>query len=121
MIKLKDILTEDLSATEVNKLEKMSTPKMMEIDFLGMKIATDGTGKESKGKRQKRKYKVVKDTRSHTGRYRFFQLKDLKPEPKVFNNYELVIDERKLKAELRAVMGYATNRIAKKIFKVKVR
>ena len=63
-----DILTEGISATEVNKLDKMSTPKMMEIEYIGFK-----------GGKEKRKYKVLKDWRSKTGRYRFFQLKDLKP------------------------------------------
>jgi len=110
MIKLMDILTEGISATEVNKLDKMSTPKMMEIEYIGFK-----------GGKEKRKYKVLKDWRSKTGRYRFFQLKDLKPEPKSFNNYELVVDERKLKVELRARMGYATSTIAKSVSKVKVR
>ena len=108
MIKLKDLLIEEISATEVNKLEKMSTPTKMEIEYIGIK-----------GGKEKRKYKVVKDTRSSSGQYRFFQLKDLKPEPKTFNNYELVVDERKLKVELRASMGYAKSRIAKSVLKVK--
>jgi hypothetical protein len=108
MIKLKDLLTEEISATEVNKLEKMSTPKMMEIEYIGIQ-----------GGKEKRKYKVVDDYRS--GKYRFFQLKDLKPEKNTFNNYELIVDERKLKVELSAVMGYASSTIAKKILKIKAK
>jgi len=108
MIKLKDLLTEEISATEVNKLEKMSTPKTMEITYMGMTGFVD-----------KAKYKVVNDKRS--GQYRILQLKDLKPKTGTFNNYEFVIDERKLKVELRASMGYAISKIAKKIMKVKVK
>jgi len=108
MIKLKDLITEEISATEVNKLEKMPTPKTMEIEYVDMK-----------GKKQKHKYKVTKDKRF--GSSRFLTLKNLKPEPKVFNNYQLVIDERKLKIQLRAVMGYATSKIAKSILKVNAR
>ena len=110
MIKLKDLIIESISATEVNKLEKMPTPKMMEIEYVGMK-----------GRKEKKRYTVVKDTRSNNGQYRFLQLKDLKPEPRTFNNYEFVIDERKLKVQLRARMGYATNTIAKKILRVKAK
>ena len=108
MIKLKDLLTEEISATEVNKLEKMSTPKTMEITYMGMTGFVD-----------KAKYKVVNDKRS--GQYRILQLKDLKPKTGTFNNYEFVIDERKLKVDLRASMGYAKSKIAKKIMKVKVK
>ena len=62
---------------------------------------------------------VSKDKRF--GSVRILTLKDLKPAPGVFNNYQLVIDERKLKIQLNAVMGYAKSKIAKSILKVKAK
>jgi hypothetical protein len=102
------VFAKEINATQVNKLEKMPTPKTMEIDYIGLK-----------GSKEKKKYKVVNDKRS--GKYRILQLKDLSPSKKTFNNYELVIDERKLKVELRASMGYAKSKIADKILNVKPR
>jgi len=108
VIKLKDILTERVSPTIVRKVMLSRNPKFIEAEY-----------KLRSGKKEKQKFKVKKT--SDTENYYFINVSRLKPRAKEFNNFEFVIDKKKLTIRFRAKMGMMTSQLSDKILSIKVR
>jgi|TARA_R100000750_G_C2305453_1_gene80454 hypothetical protein len=108
MIKLRNLLTEVVSKSEVTKLMLIKNPKTIQAEY----IRVDG-------KKEKNKYKV-KDTYETVGYY-FIVVGKVKSVAKEFNNWEFVIDKNKLTVLLRAKFGMATNLTSNKILKIKAK
>ena len=108
MIKLKNLLIEVVSKSEVTKLMLIKNPKTIQAEY----VRVDG-------KKLKEKFKVKKTSES-VGYY-FITVGKAKPDPKAFNNYEFVIEKHKLIVRLRATFGMATNAVSDNILKIKAK
>ena len=107
MIKLKDIIIERVSPTIVKKVMQFRNPKFIEAEY-----------KLSKGK-EKEKFKVKKTHENDS--FYFINVSRVKERPKEFNNFEFVIDKKKLTIKFRARMGMMPNMISDKILSIKVK
>ncbi len=107
MIKLKDIIIERVSPTIVKKVMQFRNPKFIEAEY-----------KLSKGK-EKEKFKVKKTHENDS--FYFINVSRVKERPKEFNNFEFVIDKKKLNIRFRARMGMMPNMISDKILSIKVK
>jgi hypothetical protein len=107
MIKLKDIITERVSPTIVKKVLQFRNPKFIEAEY-----------KLSKGK-EKDKFKVKKTHENDS--FYFINVSRVKERPKEFNNFEFVIDKKKLTIKFIAKMGMMPSLISDKILSIKVK
>ena len=108
MIKLKDIITERVSPTIVQKVMQFRNPKFIEAEYVFRS-----------GKKEKEKFKVKKTHENDS--FYFINVSRVKERPKEFNNFEFVIDKKKLNIRFRAKMGMMTNQLSDKILSIKVR
>ena len=106
-----DILNEVMSKPAVQKVMQFRNPKFIEAEYILTRVKTQR--KEIANFR-------VKKTRESDNFY-FITVGNLKPKPKVFNNYEFVIDKKKLNIRFRARMGMMPNMISDKVLSMKVR
>ena len=70
------------------------------------------------GKKEKQKFKV-KDIRQSENFY-YITVGRVKPRAKEFNNFEFLIDKKKLTIRFRAKMGMMTNQLSAKILTIKM-
>ena len=111
MIKLKDIIMERVSPTIVKKVMQFRNPKFIEAEYILTRVKPP--------RKEKAKFRVKKTRESDN--FYFITVGNLKPKPKVFNNYEFVIDKKKLNIRFRARMGMMPNMISNKILSIKVK
>ena len=111
MIKLMDILNEVMSKPAVQKVMQFRNPKFIEAEYILTRVKPP--------RKEKAKFRVKK-IHENDGFY-FITVANLKPKPKVFNNYEFVIDKKKLNIRFRARMGMMPNMISDKVLSMKVR
>ena len=111
MIKLMDILNEVMSKPAVQKVMQFRNPKFIEAEYILTRVKPP--------RKEKAKYRVKKTHENDS--FYFITVANLKPKPKVFNNYEFVIDKKKLNIRFRARMGMMPNMISDKVLSMKVR
>ena len=111
MIKLMDILNEVMSKPAVQKVMQFRNPKFIEAEYILTRVKPP--------RKEKAKFRVKKTHENDS--FYFITVGNLKPKPKVFNNYEFVIDKKKLNIRFRARMGMMPNMISDKILSIKVR
>ena len=107
MIKLKQLITEVVSKAIVRKVMQFRNPKFIEAEYIF-----------KSGKKEKQKFKV-KDTRQSENFY-YITVGRVKPRAKEFNNFEFLIDKKKLTIRFRAKMGMMTNQLSDKILNIKM-
>ncbi len=108
MIKLKDIIMERVGPTIVRKVMQFRNPKFIEAEY-----------KLKSGKKEKEKFKVKKTHENDS--FYFITVGRVKGRPKEFNNFEFVIDKKKLNIRFRARMGMMPNLLSDKILSIKVK
>ena len=106
-----DILNEVMSKPAVQKVMQFRNPKFIEAEYILTRVKPP--------RKEKAKFRVKKTRESDN--FYFITVGNLKPKPKVFNNYEFVIDKKKLNIRFRARMGMMPNMISDKILSIKVR
>ena len=106
-----DILNEVMSKPAVQKVMQFRNPKFIEAEYILTRVKPP--------RKEKAKFRVKKTHESDN--FYFITVVNLKPKPKVFNNYEFVIDKKKLNIRFRARMGMMPNMISDKILSIKVR
>jgi hypothetical protein len=106
-----DILNEVMSKPAVQKVMQFRNPKFIEAEYILTRVKPP--------RKEKAKFRVKK-IHENDGFY-FITVANLKPKPKVFNNYEFVIDKKKLNIRFRARMGMMPNMISDKVLSMKVR
>ena len=111
MIKLMDILNEVMSKPAVQKVMQFRNPKFIEAEYILTRVKPP--------RKEKAKFRVKKTRESDN--FYFITVGNLKPKPKVFNNYEFVIDKKKLNIRFRARMGMMPNLLSDKILSIKVK
>ena len=111
MIKLMDILNEVMSKPAVQKVMQFRNPKFIEAEYILTRVKPP--------RKEKAKFRVKKTRESDN--FYFITVGNLKPKPKVFNNYEFVIDKKKLNIRFRAKMGMMPNLLSDKILSIKVK
>ena len=111
MIKLMDILNEVMSKPAVQKVMQFRNPKFIEAEYILTRVKPP--------RKEKAKFRVKKTHENDS--FYFITVANLKPKPKVFNNYEFVIDKKKLNIRFRARMGMMPNMISDKVLSMKVR
>jgi len=111
MIKLMDILNEVISKSAVRKVIHFRNLKFIEAEYILTRVKPPRKDKE--------KFRV-KETYENDGFY-FITVGSVKSRPKVFNNFEFVIDKQKLTVTFRAKMGMMPNQLSDKVLSMKVR
>jgi|TARA_Y100000310_G_scaffold248547_1_gene254394 hypothetical protein len=111
MIKLKNLITEVVSKAIVRKVMQFRNPKFIEAEY----ILTRATPP----RKEKEKFKVKKTYENES--FYFITVGRVKGRPKEFNNFEFVIDKKKLNIKFRAKMGMMPNQLSDKILSIKVR
>jgi len=111
VIKLKDILNEVMSKPAVQKVMQFRNPKFIEAEY----ILTRATPP----RKEKENFKVKKTYENDS--FYFINVGRVKSRPKEFNNFEFVIDKKKLNIRFRAKMGMMPNQLSDKILSIKVR
>ena len=106
-----DILNEVMSKPAVQKVMQFRNPKFIEAEYILTRAETP--------RKEKAKFRVKKTRESDN--FYFITVGNLKPKPKVFNNYEFVIEKKKLNIRFRARMGMMPNMISDKVLSMKVR
>ena len=106
-----DILNEVMSKPAVQKVMQFRNPKFIEAEYILTRVKPP--------RKEKAKFRVKKTHESDN--FYFITVGNLKPKPKVFNNYEFVIDKKKLNIRFRARMGMMPNMISDKILSIKVK
>ena len=106
-----DILNEVMSKPAVQKVMQFRNPKFIEAEYILTRVKPP--------RKEKAKFRVKKTRESDN--FYFITVGNLKPKPKVFNNYEFVIDKKKLNIRFRARMGMMPNMISDKILSIKVK
>ena len=106
-----DILNEVMSKPAVQKVMQFRNPKFIEAEYILTRVKPP--------RKEKAKFRVKKTHENEN--FYFITVGNLKPKPKVFNNYEFVIDKKKLNIRFRARMGMMPNMISDKILSIKVR
>ena len=106
-----DILNEVMSKPAVQKVMQFRNPKFIEAEYILTRVKPP--------RKEKAKFRVKKTRESDN--FYFITVGNLKPKPKVFNNYEFVIDKKKLNIRFRARMGMMPNLLSDKILSIKVR
>ena len=106
-----DILNEVMSKPAVQKVMQFRNPKFIEAEYILTRVKPP--------RKEKAKFRVKKTHENDS--FYFITVANLKPKPKVFNNYEFVIDKKKLNIRFRARMGMMPNMISDKILSIKVR
>ena len=106
-----DILNEVMSKPAVQKVMQFRNPKFIEAEYILTRVKPP--------RKEKAKFRVKKTHENDS--FYFITVGNLKPKPKVFNNYEFVIDKKKLNIRFRARMGMMPNMISDKILSIKVR
>ena len=81
-----DILNEVMSKPAVQKVMQFRNPKFIEAEYILTRVKPP--------RKEKAKFRVKKTRESDN--FYFITVGNLKPKPKVFNNYEFVIDKRNL-------------------------
>ena len=102
---------ERVSPTIVRKVMQFRNPKFIEAEYILTRVKPP--------RKEKAKFRVKK-IHENDGFY-FITVANLKPKPKVFNNYEFVIDKKKLNIMFRAKMGMMPNLLSDKILSIKVK
>ena len=111
MIKLKDIITERVSPTIVRKVMLFNNPKFIEAEYILTRVKPP--------RKEKEKFKVKKTYENNN--FYFINVSRVKGRPKEFNNFEFVIDKKKLNIRFRAKMGMMPNQLSDKILSIKVK
>ena len=106
-----DILNEVISKPAVRKVMQFRNPKFIEAEYILTRVKPP--------RKEKEKFRVKKTHENDS--FYFITVGKLKPKPKVFNNYEFVIDKKKLNIRFRARMGMMPNMISDKILSIKVK
>ncbi len=106
-----DILNEVMSKPAVQKVMQFRNPKFIEAEYILTRVKPP--------RKEKAKFRVKKTHENDS--FYFITVGNLKPKPKVFNNYEFVIDKKKLNIRFRARMGMMPNMISDKVLSIKVR
>ena len=106
-----DILNEVMSKPAVQKVMQFRNPKFIEAEYILTRVKPP--------RKEKEKFRVKKTHENDS--FYFITVGNLKPKPKVFNNYEFVIDKKKLNIRFRARMGMMPNMISDKVLSMKVR
>ena len=106
-----DILNEVMSKPAVQKVMQFRNPKFIEAEYILTRVKPP--------RKEKAKFRVKKTHENDS--FYFITVANLKPKPKVFNNYEFVIDKKKLNIRFRARMGMMPNMISDKVLSMKVR
>ena len=106
-----DILNEVMSKPAVQNDMQIRNPKFIEAEYILTRVKPP--------RKEKAKFRVKKTRESDN--FYFITVGNLKPKPKVFNNYEFVIDKKKLNIRFRARMGMMPNMISDKVLSMKVR
>ena len=106
-----DILNEVMSKPAVQKVMQFRNPKFIEAEYILTRVKPP--------RKEKAKFRVKKTHENDS--FYFITVANLKPKPKVFNNYEFVIDKKKLNIRFRARMGMMPNMISNKILSIKVK
>ena len=106
-----DILNEVMSKPAVQKVMQFRNPKFIEAEYILTRVKPP--------RKEKAKFRVKKTRESDN--FYFITVGNLKPKPKVFNNYEFVIDKKKLNIRFRAKMGMMPNLLSDKILSIKVK
>ena len=106
-----DILNEVMSKPAVQKVMQFRNPKFIEAEYILTRVKPP--------RKEKAKFRVKKTRESDN--FYFITVGNLKPKPKVFNNYEFVIDKKKLNIRFRARMGMMPNLLSDKILSIKVK
>ena len=106
-----DILNEVMSKPAVKKVMQFRNPKFIEAEYILTRVKPP--------RKEKAKFRVKKTHENDS--FYFITVANLKPKPKVFNNYEFVIDKKKLNIRFRARMGMMPNMISNKILSIKVK
>ena len=111
MIKLKDIIMERVGPTIVRKVMQFRNPKFIEAEYILTRVKPP--------RKEKEKFRVKKTHENDS--FYFITVGKLKPKPNVFNNYEFIIDKKKLNIRFRARMGMMPNLLSDKILSIKVK
>ena len=106
-----DILNEVMSKPAVQKVMQFRNPKFIEAEYILTRVKPP--------RKEKAKFRVKK-TREGDNFY-FINVARVKRRPKEFNNFEFVIDKKKLNIRFRARMGMMPNMISDKVLSMKVR
>ena len=106
-----DILNEVMSKPAVQKVMQFRNPKFIEAEYILTRVKPP--------RKEKAKFRVKKTHENDS--FYFITVANLKPKPKVFNNYEFVIDKKKLNIRFRARMGMMPNLLSDKILSIKVK
>ena len=106
-----DILNEVMSKPAVQKVMQFRNPKFIEAEYILTRVKPP--------RKEKAKFRVKKTHENDS--FYFITVANLKPKPKVFNNYEFVIDKKKLNIRFRARIGMMPNMISDKVLSMKVR
>ena len=111
MIKLKDIILERVSPTIVRKVMQFRNPKFIEAEYILTRAEPP--------RKEKEKFRVKKTHENDS--FYFINVARVKRRPKEFNNFEFVIDKKKLNIRFRARMGMMPNLLSDKILSIKVK
>ena len=106
-----DILNEVMSKPAVQKVMQFRNPKFIEAEYILTRAEPP--------RKEKEKFRVKKTHENDS--FYFINVARVKRRPKEFNNFEFVIDKKKLNIRFRARMGMMPNMISDKILSIKVR
>ena len=106
-----DILNEVMSKPAVQKVMQFRNPKFIEAEYILTRAEPP--------RKEKEKFKVKKTHENDS--FYFINVARVKRRPKEFNNFEFVIDKKKLNIRFRAKMGMMPNLLSDKILSIKVK